>query len=209
MNFSICPPIAILPLGTGNDLARCLNWGSGYDNESLHKILKKIENSSTTMLDRWQIEVIRSESDPTSPIDRDPASGTSTVPSSSAGEEAGGGDGVTPTSTSREDSKCGDPIPCNIFNNYFSIGVVSSRWVDRFFRSLSAHIPIRARGKSFDLSPPDMHLTLFLCERSSQLSFFTSIRENFYAITPSPSMRKVNFLVGRERNEVSSTTFPL
>jgi len=57
MNMKRWPPIGILPLGTGNDLARIHGWGGGYNNESLLLILRQISDAYISMLDLWELDM--------------------------------------------------------------------------------------------------------------------------------------------------------
>ncbi len=49
------PSVAVLPLGTGNDMARVLHWGRSYNDEPLTKILTKVMDSKPVKLDRWKV----------------------------------------------------------------------------------------------------------------------------------------------------------
>uniref|UniRef100_A0A3Q3S2Z7 Diacylglycerol kinase n=1 Tax=Mastacembelus armatus TaxID=205130 RepID=A0A3Q3S2Z7_9TELE len=48
--------LGVLPLGTGNDLARVLGWGGLCDDDAqLLQILEKLERATPKMLDRWSV----------------------------------------------------------------------------------------------------------------------------------------------------------
>jgi diacylglycerol kinase (ATP) len=58
------PPIAVLPLGTGNDLARTLGWGGGYTDEPIEKIIRHVEEGPVVSMDRWSLEIKRNSAIP-------------------------------------------------------------------------------------------------------------------------------------------------
>lgn len=54
---SFIPPVAVLPLGTGNDLSRTLGWGGGYDKEPIDRIIECVIKGNDILLDRWLIKI--------------------------------------------------------------------------------------------------------------------------------------------------------
>ena len=51
------PPVGILPLGTGNDLARVFGWGARYDDALVASVGAALANAETRQLDRWVVRV--------------------------------------------------------------------------------------------------------------------------------------------------------
>ncbi|XP_048329235.2 diacylglycerol kinase 1 [Ziziphus jujuba] len=64
-NFVSPPPVAILPAGTGNDLARVLSWGGGLSSVErqggLCTVLHHIEHAAVTILDRWKVTLVNQQ----------------------------------------------------------------------------------------------------------------------------------------------------
>ncbi|GLJ28059.1 hypothetical protein SUGI_0550970, partial [Cryptomeria japonica] len=60
-NYESPPAVAILPVGTGNDLARVLSWGGGLGaverQGGLGMVLQHVEKAAVTMLDRWRVTI--------------------------------------------------------------------------------------------------------------------------------------------------------
>ncbi|KAL6905884.1 hypothetical protein ACP4OV_003485 [Aristida adscensionis] len=60
-NYESPPPVAILPLGTGNDLSRVLRWGGGLSSVErqggICALLNDVDHAAVTVLDRWNVAI--------------------------------------------------------------------------------------------------------------------------------------------------------
>lgn len=53
------PPVAVFPLGTGNDLSRALGWGSGGEDRDAKQYLEDVEKKGQKVqVDRWIMTII-------------------------------------------------------------------------------------------------------------------------------------------------------
>ncbi|XP_077876921.1 diacylglycerol kinase theta isoform X5 [Ictidomys tridecemlineatus] len=68
------PSVAILPLGTGNDLGRVLRWGAGYSGEDPFSVLVSVDEADAVLMDRWTILLDAQEASSTenSVVDTEP-----------------------------------------------------------------------------------------------------------------------------------------
>jgi diacylglycerol kinase (ATP) len=58
IEFVYPPALAILPLGTGNDLARTFGWGGGFNSEPLYDFIYKVINGNIVKLDRYLFSAV-------------------------------------------------------------------------------------------------------------------------------------------------------
>jgi len=71
LHLDYMPPVGILPLGTGNDLARTLGWGGGFQGGGLITFLRQVAEARVSLLDRWSVvrrEVVPPKRRKSSPI---------------------------------------------------------------------------------------------------------------------------------------------
>uniref|UniRef100_A0A8C7E9L7 Diacylglycerol kinase n=1 Tax=Nothoprocta perdicaria TaxID=30464 RepID=A0A8C7E9L7_NOTPE len=148
LQLSPQPPVAVLPLGTGNDLARTLNWGGGYTDEPVSKILCHVEDGTIVQLDRWNLQVERNPDLPQDELE----DGTRKLPLNVFNNYFSLGFDAHVTLEFHE-SREANPEKFNsrFRNKMFYAGAAFSDFLQRSSRDLSKHVKVVCDGT--DLTP--------------------------------------------------------
>ncbi|XP_039769183.1 diacylglycerol kinase iota isoform X1 [Ornithorhynchus anatinus] len=148
LQLSPQPPVGVLPLGTGNDLARTLNWGGGYTDEPVSKILCHVEDGTIVQLDRWNLHVERNPDLPPEELD----DGVHKLPLSVFNNYFSLGFDAHVTLEFHE-SREANPEKFNsrFRNKMFYAGAAFSDFLQRSSRDLSKHVKVVCDGT--DLTP--------------------------------------------------------
>ena len=88
------PPIAILSLGTGNELARVTGWGATYRGDSLVPFVRDVAEGRVVGVDSWLWQATPLEKDEMGYL-QEPFSSSSVAGGGSGGGGGGGGGGDT------------------------------------------------------------------------------------------------------------------
>ncbi|XP_066898163.1 diacylglycerol kinase iota isoform X8 [Kogia breviceps] len=148
LQLSPQPPVGVLPLGTGNDLARTLNWGGGYTDEPVSKILCQVEDGTIVQLDRWNLHVERNPDLPPEELE----DGVCKLPLSVFNNYFSLGFDAHVTLEFHE-SREANPEKFNsrFRNKMFYAGAAFSDFLQRSSRDLSKHVKVVCDGT--DLTP--------------------------------------------------------
>uniref|UniRef100_A0A8C5P0B5 Diacylglycerol kinase n=1 Tax=Jaculus jaculus TaxID=51337 RepID=A0A8C5P0B5_JACJA len=148
LQLSPQPPVGVLPLGTGNDLARTLNWGGGYTDEPVSKILCQVEDGTIVQLDRWNLHVERNPDLPAEELE----DGVCKLPLNVFNNYFSLGFDAHVTLEFHE-SREANPEKFNsrFRNKMFYAGAAFSDFLQRSSRDLSKHVKVVCDGT--DLTP--------------------------------------------------------
>ncbi|ELT95564.1 hypothetical protein CAPTEDRAFT_165134 [Capitella teleta] len=186
LGISPHPPVAILPLGTGNDLARTLNWGGGYTDEPISKILCSVEDGQVVQLDRWSLQLEpHPEFDPDS--SQDDAQNFQKLPLDVMNNYFSLGSDANVTLEFHE-SREANPEKFNsrFKNKMFYAGVRGKDVLKRSWKDLADHIHVECDG--VDVTPKIRELKLHCL-------LFLNIQKYAAGTAPwgSPSLSATNF----------------
>uniref|UniRef100_A0A8C3LPL4 Diacylglycerol kinase n=1 Tax=Chrysolophus pictus TaxID=9089 RepID=A0A8C3LPL4_CHRPC len=142
------PPVAVLPLGTGNDLARTLNWGGGYTDEPVSKILCHVEDGTIVQLDRWNLQVERNPDLPQDELE----DGSRKLPLNVFNNYFSLGFDAHVTLEFHESREANpEKFTSRFRNKMFYAGAAFSDFLQRSSRDLSKHVKVVCDGT--DLTP--------------------------------------------------------